>query len=331
MVQASRTKLRARELSPQRERTDDEDRDAVDFQVAPTMQQFVTYGSQSMRGIRTLKGKKVDPPKPLDKEQLIPHLVSGSLTKFYHIASHKPPVGAAISGKLSEIAKKDIASKEVRMPRTLLDHILEGFMRVQDIGNYLEWMLRGLKKSGALEGSNNVARAIVVSIRQAMNNLNSTSAVCNANVTSFRCQEVISALRTNLLEDALRKLWDAPFASRELRDNEVFNQVLKETRETPHDNVLLEPVRQKHHYHHRHSSYSSYRSGDDGSSGQRHRYQKSSGRGSRREDFHGGSSGHKDSSFRERHHHSGDKSTSSHSYRPGGQKKGGHPHKSGGG
>ena len=101
------------------------------------------------------------------------------------------------------------------MPRSLLDHILEGFRRVQDIGNYLEWMMKGLKKSGALEEADKVTRAIFVSTRQAINNLNATSSVCNTNVTSFRRQEVISALRTNLPDDALLKLRETPFNSRE--------------------------------------------------------------------------------------------------------------------
>ena len=58
------------------ERTDDDDKDAVDFTTAPAMQQFVAYSS--MQGVTDSKGKKVDPPKPLKKGSLIPHLVSGS-------------------------------------------------------------------------------------------------------------------------------------------------------------------------------------------------------------------------------------------------------------
>ena len=77
------------------------------------------------------------------------------------------------------------------MPKSLLDHILEGFRQVMDIGSYLEWMLRGLKTTGALDNADKVARAIWVSTRQAVNNLNAVGAVCNANVT-FRRQEVIS-------------------------------------------------------------------------------------------------------------------------------------------
>ena len=90
------------------------------------------------------------------------------------------------------------------MPRTLLDHVLEGFRRVMDIGSYLEWMLKGLVKTGALDEADKVARAILVFTRQAVNNLNATSAVCNANDTSFRCQEVISAFRSNLPDESLR-------------------------------------------------------------------------------------------------------------------------------
>ena len=144
-----------------------------------------------------------------------------------------------VLGKLSGHAKKGVESKDVVMSRALLDHILEGFRRVQDIGNYLEWMMKGLKKSGALEEADKVTRAIFVSTRQAINNLNATSSVCNTNVTSFRRQEVISALRTNLPDDALRKLRETPFKSRDLIDNAIFNQVLKDTRETRHDDVLL--------------------------------------------------------------------------------------------
>ena len=104
-------------------------------------------------------------------------------------------------------------------------------------------MLRGLKTTGALDDADKVARAIWVSTRQAVNNLNAVGEVCNANVTLFRCQEVINAFKSNLPEDSLRKL-ETPFDSPDLVDDDLFKQVLKETREARHDDFLLEPVRQ---------------------------------------------------------------------------------------
>ena len=166
-----------------RETAEEEDKDAVDFNIAPGLRQFVDYGVQALQGITDSKGKQVDPPKPLEKGSSIPHVMTTTLSRYYRLLPHKPPVGAAISSKLSETAKKAITSKEVRIPRSLLDHALEGFRRVMDIGSYLEWILRGLKHTGALDNSDKVARAIWVSTRQAVNNLNSAGAVCNANLT----------------------------------------------------------------------------------------------------------------------------------------------------
>ena len=183
------------------------------------------------------------------------------------------------------------------MPRTLLDHVLEGFRRVMDIGSYLEWMLRGLKHTGALDNADKVARAIWVSTRQAVNNLNTVGAVCNANVTLFRRQEVIDAFRSNLPDESLRKLREAPFDSRDLIDDELLKEVLEETREAHHDDVLLEPVRQWHQYRGGRYSLPSRGGGAGGGGGKRNCYNKKSGRGQKGGDFQD-RSGQVDSSFR---------------------------------
>ena len=99
--------------------------------------QFIAYRTQAIKGVADSRGTRVHLPKPLGKGQLVSHLVSGSLTKFYHVAPLKPPVRQAATSKL-DVAKKDLKSKEVSMPRNLLDHMLEGFRRNQDIGSYLE-------------------------------------------------------------------------------------------------------------------------------------------------------------------------------------------------
>ena len=83
-----------------REPADEDEKDAVDFQIAPGAKQFIDCGVQSMQGVTDSKGKAVNPPKPLEKGSVIPHVVSGSLTKYYRLHPHKPPVGAAISSKL---------------------------------------------------------------------------------------------------------------------------------------------------------------------------------------------------------------------------------------
>ena len=64
-------------------------------------------------------------------------MVLASLTKFYRLAPHKPPTGTAVSAKLSDQAKKGLESKDVVMPRALLDHILERFRRVEDMSRRL--------------------------------------------------------------------------------------------------------------------------------------------------------------------------------------------------
>ena len=207
----------------------------------------------------------MDPPKPLEKGSAIPLVITPSLTRYYRLLPHKPPVWAAISGKMSETARKGLTSKEVRIPRSLLDHALEGFRRVMDMGSYLEWMMRGFYNSGALNNVDKVARAIWVSSRQAINNLNSVSAVCNANLTLFRRQVVIDAFKSNLPDESLRKLREAPFDSRDLIPDELFREVLQETRAARHDDVLLEPIRQRHTYRGgRHSSPSRGGSGTSG-------------------------------------------------------------------
>ena len=53
---------------------------------------------------------------------------------------------------------------------------------------------------------------------------------------------MINAFKSNLPEESLRKLREAPFDSRDLIDDDLFKEVLKETREARHDDVLLEPV-----------------------------------------------------------------------------------------
>ena len=126
--------------------------------------------------------------------------------------------------------------------------------------------MKGLILSGALDGADKVAQAILVSTRQAINNLNAVSSVCNANVTSFRRQEVIKAFKADLPDDAIRKLREAPFDSRDLIPDEVFREVIKETREARHDDVLLEPIRQRQQY--RRAPYSpAYRGGAGGKGG----------------------------------------------------------------
>ena len=73
-----------------------------------------------------------------------------------------------------------------------------------DIGSFLEWTMKGLVRSGALDCSDKVSKAMFVSARQAVNNLNVTAAVCNTNVTAFRREEVIHAFKSNLPDESLR-------------------------------------------------------------------------------------------------------------------------------
>ena len=63
----------------------------------------------------------------------------GSLAMSYRLLPHNPPVGAAFLRTVSDAGWKPIDSKEVRLSRKLLFHILEGFRRVMDIGSYLVW------------------------------------------------------------------------------------------------------------------------------------------------------------------------------------------------
>ena len=44
-----------------------DDKDAVGFQVAPGLQQFVVYGVQALQGVTDAKGVLVVPPKPPEK------------------------------------------------------------------------------------------------------------------------------------------------------------------------------------------------------------------------------------------------------------------------
>ena len=56
----------------------------------------LTYTHESVRGITDAKGNQINPPKPLSKGQLIPHVVSPTLTKFYRVSPHLPQIGAAV-------------------------------------------------------------------------------------------------------------------------------------------------------------------------------------------------------------------------------------------
>ena len=113
-------------------------------------------------------------------------------------------------------------------------------------------------------------------------------------MTSFRRQEVIKAFKADLPDDAVRKLREAPFDSRDLIDDELFRQVIKETREARHNDVLLEPIRQQRQY--RRGPYSpAYRGGAGGKGGKgKGRGQGAAGRGK----GDGGFRGRQDSSFR---------------------------------
>ena len=194
------------------------------------------------------------------------------------------------------------------------------------MGSYLEWMSRGFSHTGALDNADKVARAIWLSSRQAINNLNSVAAVCNANLTLSRRQEVIDAFKSNLPEESLRKLREAPFDSRDLIPDELFREVLQETRAARHDDVLLEPIRQRHAY--RSGRTSSPSRGGPSTSGRR-RYRKSSGKG--KGGGLQGQAGRGGSSFRGGSNRQSDGgSSSAHVYRSG-KKKGGAAAKSGGG
>ena len=194
------------------------------------------------------------------------------------------------------------------------------------MGSYLEWMSRGFSHSGVLDNADKVARAIWLSSRQAINNLNSVAAVCNANLTLSRRQEVIDAFKSNLPVESLRKLREAPFDSRDLVPDDLFREVLQETRAARHDDVLLEPIRQRHTY--RGGRNSSPSRGGSGTLGRR-RYRKSSGKG-KGGDFQG-QTARGGASFRGNFNRQSDGgSSSAHVYR-GGKKKGGAAAKSGGG
>ena len=39
------------------------------------------------------RAKRLTPPKPLESNALVPHVVSASLAKYYRLLPHKPPVG----------------------------------------------------------------------------------------------------------------------------------------------------------------------------------------------------------------------------------------------
>ena len=86
-----------------------DDKDAVDFQISPGLQQFVDYGVQALQGVTDAKGMMVDPPKPLEKGSAIPFVITPSLTRYYRTLPHKPPVGAAISSKMTETARKSLS------------------------------------------------------------------------------------------------------------------------------------------------------------------------------------------------------------------------------
>ena len=233
-------------------------------------------------------------PKASWQRLAVPHMVSALLTKFYRLAPHKPPTGAAVLSKLSDQAKKRMDSKDVVMPPALLDHILEGFRREQDMVNYLEWMHAGLKKTDYLKEADKVTRSFFTTIRQAVHNLSSVGAVCNANVISFRRQEILNALGALISEEAKQSLRDAPFTNRDLIADDLFNKFFKEIRESRHDDVLLNPIHQQHCYHRSmsgHQGYSSYRAGSRShSTGRGHL-------GHARDDYRVGSSGQKGKYF----------------------------------
>ena len=186
--------------------------------------------------------------------------------------------------------------------------------------------MKGLVRSGALDASDKVSRAMFVSARQAVNNLNATAAVCNTNVTAFRREEVIQAFKSNLPDESLRRLREAPFDSRDLVSDELFAEVLRETREARHDDVLLEPIRQRHQYR-RGQNSPSFRGGRG--SGKKSKPSQRGGRGFGG-DNRGGQSGHGGSSFRgQPRQQSGGKSSASNTR--GGGKKGDSASKPGGG
>ena len=136
--------------------------------------------------------------------------------------------------------------------------------------------------------------------------------MCNANVASFRRQEVLNKLGTLIPEEDKQSLREAPFTNRDLIADDLFNKVLKETRESRHDDVLLNPIRQQHWPHRSSSGHwgdTNYRAGSRSHS---------TGRGSHgqaRDDHRGGSSGQKEKSFRGGHAGKGGGGSSS--YRPG--------------
>ena len=145
-----------------------------------------------------------------------------------------------------------------------------------------------------LKGADKVTGAFLTTIRQAVHNLSFTEAVCNANLTTFNRQELLNGLGSLIPEEAKQSLWEASFDARDLIANEVFNRVLKETRESHHDDVLLNPYRQQHCHHcssFGHRGDSSYRAGTSSHNTGR------SYQGSPRDDYHGGSSGQRGKSF----------------------------------
>ena len=81
------------------ESAEEDEKDTVDFQIAPGLRQFVEYGVQSLQGVTDSKGKAVDPSKPLDKGAVIPHVVSASLDEILPPA---PPQATGGGGHLRQ-------------------------------------------------------------------------------------------------------------------------------------------------------------------------------------------------------------------------------------
>ena len=203
---------------------------------------LLTYAQESVRGVTDAKGNQINPPKPLTKGQLIPHVISPTLTKFYRVAPHLPQIGAAVSTRLSETQKKNLG-KDFKSTAPLFDHGLEGFRRVMDLGNYLQILISTMKKSKLLKGSSKEIRALVTSISQCAKDICATATVCSSNFTLIKRNEVLYELKGQLTQDEKQKLREAPFTQQALVEDEALKKAFKAACKIKRADVLFHPSR----------------------------------------------------------------------------------------
>ena len=212
------------------------------FKCTDQLLDCLMYAHEAVRGITDSKGNAINPPKPILRAQLIPHVVSPTLTKFYRISPHLPQLGAAVSTRLSETQIKNLG-KNFNSTAPLFDHGLEGFRRCMDLGNYLHILITTMKRSKILKGSSAAVRSFITSISQCAKDICATATVCSSNFILTKRNEVLSELKGQLTQDAKQKLREAPFTQQALIEDDAFNKAFKAACKIKRADALFLPPR----------------------------------------------------------------------------------------